>query len=819
MRNKNSKRREAASGNPSLPLNQILFAAALLITTLCSLVPFLPKMPSDGLDPSWMFGLNEAVAQGFIFGRDIIFTFGPYASIHTRTFHPGTDGLMMWGSMYLAASFALAAFLNFKESKLYVRLLFLAVMASAIYLLDPVLFYYPLLVGFHIFNSNASPISPSKTRAREHLLLFVLLGPLGFLPLIKGSALIVCIAVLVLLFVLLVFRGDWRGAILTFISPLIVLPSFWAAAGQPLGALPSYFASMFWISSGYTGAMSTSGKMQEVALYMLGVTTLLWALLRQVTAGVAEKTIVLLMFSIVLFIAFKGGFVRHDGHAIIAGTTILLVGLLVISIGSDNGSRVALFAAVLAWLHIYSNHMTSDPAVFLRNIVATYENAWNGLSRRIVDPVSLRHDYQNAVARLRDMSGFPVLNGTTDIYSYDQSYLIASGNKWSPRPVFQSYSAYTPVLSEKNRAHLTKPDGPRNLIFKVQPIDGRIPSLEEGASWPVILSLYEPEAIKSGFLFLSRRRSAFALPDSIVHRAYHVFGERVKLPGGGSLILAKTNIKKSLLGELADIFFKNSQLEIALNMKNGEQRRYRIIPGLAKAGFLISPVIDDAEEFGLLYGGTKYLEDKTVESISVSAASGRSLWNESYELELREFNAPPQPEVIKLFSFERPEPPVPTFKVAIADSCDGNVDVVNGMAPVPAAFNASSLLDVRGWLAISADKGMVPEEVRLALTAADGQRYFIRTKKDLRPDVGAYFKMSRLDASGYAVVADVSGFNGRYTMQLAYADNGVLKLCPQFNFVVELTTPSTRLNRQSPRQEDAFKPDEARESDEGRKPN
>ena len=59
----------------------------LFITLICIFVPFSPAMPGEGLDPSWVFGMNQAVAQGFAFGRDLIFTFGPYASIYTKTFH------------------------------------------------------------------------------------------------------------------------------------------------------------------------------------------------------------------------------------------------------------------------------------------------------------------------------------------------------------------------------------------------------------------------------------------------------------------------------------------------------------------------------------------------------------------------------------------------------------------------------------------------------------------------------------------------------------------------------------------------------------
>nr|WP_241480456.1 hypothetical protein [Legionella norrlandica] len=49
----------------------------LLIVVIAVFVPFSPKMPAPGLDASWAVGLNQAIAQGLAFGKDILFTLGP----------------------------------------------------------------------------------------------------------------------------------------------------------------------------------------------------------------------------------------------------------------------------------------------------------------------------------------------------------------------------------------------------------------------------------------------------------------------------------------------------------------------------------------------------------------------------------------------------------------------------------------------------------------------------------------------------------------------------------------------------------------------
>jgi hypothetical protein len=65
----------------------IIKAVFYLVTSFCLailLVPINPSMPTGGLDPSWVLGLNESLTQGYKFGTDIVFTFGPFSSIYTQ---------------------------------------------------------------------------------------------------------------------------------------------------------------------------------------------------------------------------------------------------------------------------------------------------------------------------------------------------------------------------------------------------------------------------------------------------------------------------------------------------------------------------------------------------------------------------------------------------------------------------------------------------------------------------------------------------------------------------------------------------------------
>ena len=190
---------------------ECLFPVLMLATSVCVFVPFSPNMPGGGLDRSWCLGMNQAVAQGLSFGDDIIFTLGPYASILTKSYHPATDGRMVWGALYLGLSFGLAAWLSFKDCKWYWQLLFLLIVAGLTHYGSGLLAsYYPLLVGVYVVRSSPF-VPPAGVAARRSFLLLILLfGPLGLLPLIEGNLLVISAAVATLSFLVLALRKDWQ---------------------------------------------------------------------------------------------------------------------------------------------------------------------------------------------------------------------------------------------------------------------------------------------------------------------------------------------------------------------------------------------------------------------------------------------------------------------------------------------------------------------------------------------------------------------------------------------------------------------------------
>jgi hypothetical protein len=631
---------------------------ALLITIICVFVPFSPAMPRDGLDPSWIIGMNQATGQRFSFGEQIIFTFGPYASIYTRAYHPSTDLMMLGGTLFLSFAYCGCFFILRKNIKWRWVLAFCMALAGlthsqdalslstyALFSRDTLLFSLPLLVGLSTFKAYSLEDGRLLKSRLAPLYFAFLFAALGLLPLVKGSLSILCGAVAVLCALFFIINRRRLFAFVCVFAPAVSMPLFWIASGQNIANLPTYFIRMASIVSGYTEAMSVvNGDFYGIAaivLYLVASVLILAATLKQFDMPNTSKAFLFCIYFIYLFLAFKAGFVRHDSHATISGTSILMAALLLPFVVSTTFIRSIVIIALLTWAFVDFKSAHTSPKRFAENVMSTYSLAWNGIKNRIEDKNWPRSEFDAALKSLKEKADFPVLQGTTDIYSSNQSSLISSGNAWSPRPILQSYSAYTPELAAINRNHLLTDQAPDNVIFKVEPLDERFPSIEDGSSWPILMLNYCPTRIVNDNLFLRKMGAGREINNQLATAAEkHRLGERFNLPHASQPLFAQIDIQPSILGRMASFFFKPSKLQIKLELKDGTKREFRIVSGMAKSGFLISPLIENTTEFGMLYGKGELLDGKLVQSIEIEPRGGMpGQWNAEYSMIVSEIGA------------------------------------------------------------------------------------------------------------------------------------------------------------------------------------
>ncbi|WP_431101836.1 hypothetical protein [Roseateles noduli] len=601
-------------------------------------VDFFPNLPDASLDSSWMNGLTTALAQGAVPGRDLLFTYGPLAGMLTAYAGPGF-GLGL--ALALAIAFNFAVLLRSAAGR---RFLPAAVLVCLLSPSNESLFY--LFLGVIPL---AAARSGTDGEGRGALLTAAVLAPaltlakLSFLPLSAVLLLLTC--------AFEAMRGRWRVAVAgaaLFCASLAVL---WLLGGRALGDLPGYLLDGE-IIKGYTSAMEwdlgvafagVNLQMLETVLLYLTSAALLVAIIRS-ARGVSARTYLLLAMAAVLTVVIKAAVVRHGGvHSVFPWILLCVLALAavpgparlprlarlicgcalaltVVSAPIYNGDGTSISRIVFAardhavaqgldWQSLkrspgyWRSYVFSAPGTFL----ASLPSPLAGLAERSDNAVRLARavasggdSFRDAAARSRQaiLAACPIarVDGSVDIYPTDINCLLVHDMAWKPRPVFQSYSAYTPRLLTLNRAHVAGSGAPDHLFVDVRPIDERLPVLEEGHGWTCLAQRYRPAGPLQGtFLPLVRAGGDCSVPGVAETRPARL-GEAVVLSCDRPQVTASFDFQPTVTGRLASMFYKTRRLVIDVRTCDGESRSFRFVPGMAALPLPLSPLVENADE-------------------------------------------------------------------------------------------------------------------------------------------------------------------------------------------------------------------------------
>ncbi len=481
-----------------------------------------------------------------------------------------------------------------------------------------------ILLSLHFF-VNDNPFSITK------ILLVVSLGCLG---LTKFTGMIMATGVILLIAVDEVLRHR-RFPWIVFIFAGSVL-CFWMAAGQRLDSFLPFFSNSWQLTSGYTEAMMWEGNREKWAasLFLLAAVA---AALPAVYTGFAKHRHFGILpaggVGFILLMVFKHSFVRYDDHhEIVAAPTVLLIAFMSLAVSwpflRNKGPKIIvmdllLLDGALVYAAVLFNLCTPGEK-FLEQFAETLgPHSILSPARLLYDPDALQARYENRLAAIREKYPLPELSGDVDVYPWNQMVVFANGLHYHPRPIFQSYSAYTPKLAELNAAYLRDGHAAENILFSVGTIDGRFPSLDDGYSWPELLTRYDIYTNTEYFVVLKRSPAPRKYHLALIQKVPIHFGETVELPATTNVsIWAEIKISQTpWWGSVIPLFYKPAILKLAVFMRNGQRLDFRLIPGMARIGFLLSPLIKDNMSFlSLVFaGGEHNLAGLEVTSITVLA--------------------------------------------------------------------------------------------------------------------------------------------------------------------------------------------------------
>ena len=97
-------------------------------------------------------------------------------------------------------------------------------------------------------------------------------------------------------------------------------------------------------------------------------------------------------------------------------------------------------------------------------------------------------------------------HSSIDVFNYRQGVALLNDLNYRPRPVIQGYTAYTPDLLRANLDFYRSASRPSYVLFSLETIDGRFPTLDDALLLPYILENYQPVLAEHRFLLMDVRQ-------------------------------------------------------------------------------------------------------------------------------------------------------------------------------------------------------------------------------------------------------------------------------------------------------------------------
>ncbi len=618
-----------------------------------------PLFPFTGLDGSWILALAYAQEHGLVWGRDIVFTFGPLGVLQTEVFTPWHWWPHWAWQVFRAGTFAWAAVelaALMPSARRWAWTLFLALVMARFN--DALIPAQVAILGAWLLAARCRPAGPALRAGILAAGTWLGVASLMKFPVLLLAGLVVAVAALTWL-----VAGRPLGAFGVLLVPLGAFSAGWMAVRQPLDAIPDYLRAAAELSSAYAGAMELDGSWTTLWLGLsaaLGVGLWLVALLPRPGGWSLAPGVMLLGAG--AFLAWKQGFVRAD---VSTGMFFLHVGFLAVGgtvlcgaslrAAQPRMGRLALLAASFVavagftldptgrvGLTLAGWRTTASLARLLRDrgwdARAEWQRQWDATPHPRLAETRAR------IAAVARAGG----GDTLDVLGPEQSVAVLGGFHYAPRPVFQSYAAVTRGLLDRNAAFYRDPSrAPRWVLQQFHDVDGRFPGTDESDLVAALARDYEMDGDEDGFVRWRRRDrpgpAGVLRPTSTIARAWVRAGEESVLPAASadSPRWLRVRWELSALGRARDFLYKPPPVALEAELTDGTILRGRLPLAMARHGLLLDPPASGAQGWSTLLAGR--LPTFRVRAVRLVVPPGEERWLEP-RAELRWESVPAVPQ-------------------------------------------------------------------------------------------------------------------------------------------------------------------------------
>ena len=747
--------------------------------------PFFYQLPAKGLDISYNIALCLAFKYSLVFGKDLVFTFGPLGVLGDRLPISVSIWVYLLSDLYFLGTLFLILNTIFKKHFSYPLVLFIFLCVTVAFHDAPFQRYF----YFFLFYLFATIKEPTKA---VNVIQTALLSMICFYYKVNLGIMAVALFLLVISYAFWRKKYRWPvfGLILGSYIVFFLLTAFLLRVD-----LAGYIVGSWQLIDAYNDAMYLPARAEFIPfvkaavwimafVFLRGFLLLASSIRKKEVLKNADELFIHGVLALALFVFFKSGFVRVDGSHIFYFFKISPFLAAFLYLYRPSGSRMV--AAFCCWAVL-------GIAIWAANTIPEIGDPYASIRRFSF----LREKVREVGAYCRGIKSYPgdegargtagatVVRGplgaadstlqavigphSADIIPSEISTIYFNGLRYNPRPVIQSYSAYNTYLDSLNYQKYMSSGAPDYVLFALGSVDDRLAFFDESRVKLALLSHYSFVGV-AGENLLFRKKT---VPQNLVRmrtgQTQARIGEEIPVgvrgtaggagaagtrEGDGLLQYSKVYVRYNAWGRIRRLLYQPPSLTMTLTLEDGETMTYRAIPTLLEDGMIINKYVDMPQEFQLLMqSGARWCTN--IKKIRFEQGPGRSGFDPVIRMENTYFAFPDKPEAERradslgvaeiIGDLNKYTPTRIDTSLYIADSLRCWVEAIKTYLPV---------IRIQGW-AFGGKGGNENNKVGVVLRAGDTV-YALPSENQTRPDLVSFFKRRDVSQAGFSALVSKS---------------------------------------------------------------
>ncbi|OSZ78931.1 hypothetical protein CAP35_11985 [Chitinophagaceae bacterium IBVUCB1] len=575
-------------------VNIVSFLLVLLVFN----VPFYkyPIIPHSGdsmqsLDPSWQIMLNHALLHKYVWGKDIVYTYGPLGFLETRVSYGIPSYVFILFDLFVIVNLFIVfkSYINNASQKwLAVFLLFCLCIVYTMSGSTPWLLMFFIVYWMRRLYDHPNILNYVILVCCISLALFMKLNT-GLISIFLFGAL----QVLMLLQkkIKLLNAGLYVGA-----SAIIILLLAWLLNVSLYG----YFIAAAEIVKGYVGVMSIESdkyKVVEMKINILAVVLMMlygWIVINAVRHKKYEHIFFAGVACIFIVLLRKQAISRNDwGHYLeffSSSSLILFTGVFTVDAGLQKW--LLRFTGMYILLLMLFDARMRTPLVLAKSKIEPKLSYISGIAQYNNKPEE-KNSRKIPLNVLLQLKGH-----TVDVFPWDAACAIENKLTYTPRPMFQSIGAFTEKLQLVNENHLyTKPSD--YLLYEYATIDGRYAFFDDCRANIFIANNYK---VADSFLMGDRQvlllkrngTNPVATKFDTIKTESYAISDKVFIQGSDFI---KIKISENNKGRLNTFLNRAQEIKLVMTLDDGSAKTYKTSAEMLQAGMFVAAFIDGNTSF------------------------------------------------------------------------------------------------------------------------------------------------------------------------------------------------------------------------------